>query len=474
MKLRLIFLLVVALAGGAIAVDRVSPAKPVARSTVSLAPAAGVLSCPYVTEPNASAYIQLANVGSTAASVRLAIGAAKGAPIAIAVGLPAGSTKSLRVPATAASRAAAVIEYSGGAVIATHMLFMRPSSAPVVRAGGAAASPCARAGSQDVVISGARTVGTDAVLAVYNPGSADADVSVSLIADGHVLQPQRLSRRIVASHSRRDFRLGDFAFNARNLTAVVHANSGRVVAEALIRSTQGVEFLPGQTPSSEVIAVAGQSGSGANVGVTVIGQNDAGLDVRIISAIQQASVAGIPPSLPPAAGRSLAIPDQGQGAPAAYSFNVTVGSPIVTGTSWVTTRKGSKELAVLPGVVPSSQWGAVLGAFQPGTATRAMIVNPRGVATQVRVTTFGPSGRSAQDVSIPAGRLLDLPIGKGVGTFAVLVDAEGPVVLAMRSVAFPGNAVTSVAVVGESFLAPTPEAVVIDPRAGVPAVLPTP
>jgi hypothetical protein len=474
MKLRIVVLLVLALAGGAIAVDRVSPAEPVAPSTVSLAPAAGVLSCPYVTEPNAREYIQLANVGSSTASVRLGIGAAKGSPIGIAVSLPAGTAKSLRIPSNAASRGAAVIEYSGGAVVATHMLFMPKSSGPVVRAGGAAASPCARAGSQDVVVTGARTVGTDVVLAVFNPGSADADVSVSLIADGRVLQPQRLSKRIVASHSRRDFRLGDFAFSARNLTAVVHANSGRVVAEALMQSAQGVELLPGQTPSSEMIAVAGQSGSGTNVGLTVIGQDDAGIDVRLISAIAQSSVAGIPPSLPPARGRSLEIPDQGEAAAAAYAFRVTVGSPIVAGTSWTTTHSGSRELAVLPGVVPSSQWGAVLGAFQPGAGTRAIIVNPRGVATVVHVTTLGPTGRSVQDVTIPAGRLVDLPIGKGVGTFAVFVDAEGPVVLALRSVAFlPGKVGTSVAVVGESFVAPPPEAVVIDPRAGVPAVLPT-
>src|SRR5438128_369307 len=151
MKQRIIVLLVLALAGGAIAIDRVSPAKPVARSAVALAPAAGVLSCPYATEPNASAYIQLANVGASAASVRLGIGVAKGSPIAIAVGLPAGSARSLRIPANAASRGAAVIEYSGGAVIATHMLFVRSSSGPVVRAGGAAASPCTRAGGQDVV-----------------------------------------------------------------------------------------------------------------------------------------------------------------------------------------------------------------------------------------------------------------------------------------------------------------------------------
>jgi hypothetical protein len=297
---------------------------------------------------------------------------------------------------------------------------------------------------------------------------------VAPVADGHVLQPQRLSTRIVAAHARRGFRLGDFAFNARTLTAVVHANSGRVVAEALGQSAQGVELLPGQTPSSEMIAIAGQSGRGTNVGVTVIGQEDAGLDVRLISAIAQSSVAGIPPSLPPAGGRSIEIPDQGKGGAAAYAFSVTVGSPIVAGTSWTTTNSGSQEFAVLPGVVPSSQWGAVLGAFQSGTGTRATIVNPRDIATQVRVTTFGPTGRSAQDVTIPAGRLIDLPIGKGAGTFAVFVDADSPVVLALRSVAFsPGKPGTSAAVVGESFIAPTPEAVAIDPRVGVPAVLPT-
>jgi hypothetical protein len=368
-----------------------------------------------------------------------------------------------------------VIEYSGGPVIATHTLFLSPSSGPVVRAGGAAASPCARGGGRDVVVTGARTLGTDVNLALFNPGSADAEVSISLIADGRVLQPQRLSKRIVPSHARLDFRLGDFAFSGRNVTAVVHAISGSVVAEGLLRSAQGVEFLPGLAPSDEMIAVAGQSGKAANVGVTVIGQDDAGLDVRLISAVAQASIPGFPPSLPPAGGRYLDIPDQGNGAAAAYAFNVTVGSPIVTSTSWTTSQSGAQEQAVLPGVAPASQWGAVLGTLQPGAGIRAVIVNPRGVASLVHVTTFGPSGESAQDVSIPAGRLVDLAIGKGVGTYAVFVDADGPVVLALRSTAFlAGRQATSVAVAGESFLAATPEAVTIDPRAGVPAVLPTP
>ncbi|TMK84523.1 MAG: hypothetical protein E6G46_00450 [Actinobacteria bacterium] len=123
--------------------------------------------------------------------------------------------------------------------------------------------------------------------------------------------------------------------------------------------------------------------------------------------------------------------------------------------------------------MPAPHWAAVLGAFQPGAATRAAIVNPRGVTSAVRVTTIGPAGTSAQDLSIPAGRLVDIAIGNGAGTFAVVVDADGPVVLALRSVGFvTGASGSSVAIVGESFSEPTPEAVAIDPRTGVPAVVP--
>jgi len=474
MKLRLAVVLMLLMIGGAIAVDRVSPAKPVHLSTVSLAPDAGVLTCPYLTEPNARAYLQVANVGTTSSSVRVTFGAAKGAPIVVATSVPAGETSSIRIPSTAASRAGAVVEFSGGNVVATHMLFLQKVSGPVVRAGGAAASPCARAGGEDVVVTGASTLGSDAELALFNPGAADADVSVSLIADGRVFQPQRLSRRIIASRTRQDFRLGDFAFSARNLTAIVHANVGRVVAEALVRTASGAELLPGQIPSNELVAVAGQSGTGSSVGVTVIGSDDAGIEARLINAKAEVSVGGFPPSLPPEAGRFLAIPDQGAAGAAGYEFHVDVGSPLVTETTWTTTRGGVQEQASLPGAAPAPHWAAVLGAFQPGTATRAVIVNPRGVTSAVRVTTIGPAGTSAQNLSIPAGRLVDIAIGNGAGTFAVVVDADGPVVLALRSVGFvTGGSGSSAAIVGESFSEPTPEAVAIDPRTGVPAVVPT-
>src|SRR5258706_15937130 len=149
MKLRLAIVWMLLLAGGTIAVDRVAPAKPLHRSTVSLSPDAGLLTCPYLTEPNARAYLQLANVGPGISSVRITIGAAKGPPIVVTTSVPAGGTSSMRVPAGAASRAGAAVGFSGGNVVATHMLFLQKATTPIPRAGGGAAAPCARAGGGD-------------------------------------------------------------------------------------------------------------------------------------------------------------------------------------------------------------------------------------------------------------------------------------------------------------------------------------
>jgi hypothetical protein len=309
---------------------------------------------------------------------------------------------------------------------------------------------------------------------LFNPGAADADVSVSLIADGRVFQPQRLTRRVIASRTRQDFRLGDYAFNAHTLTAIIHANAGRVIAEALVRSTVGAELLPGQVPANEVVAIAGQTGAGSMVGVTVVGDDNAGIAPSVINASTQASVGGFPSSLPPDAGRSFAVPDQGNGAPAAYDFRVDVGSPIVAGTTWTVTSGGEQEIASLPGIAPAVRWVGVLGAVQPGVPVRAIVVNPQGSATTAHITTIGTGGTNTQTITVPGGRLADLTVGRGPGIFAVVIDSDRPVVLALRSTAFARNGVAaSVAVTGESFDAPQPVGVGIEPRAGIPAVVPS-
>lgn len=470
MKLRLALAFAIVLAGGAIATDRVSHATPPKPATLTAAPAAGIVSCPYLTEGHAPAFVSLANIGSSSAQARIGIGARQGAPLSIPVTIQPGSATTVRVPAAAADHAAAVIEYSGGPVVATHTLFVPPVTVPVPRPGGAAAASCGRAGGSDVAVAGASTFGSDADLALFNPGSADADVTVTLFADGRVIQPLRLAQRIVAAHTRLDFRLGDFAFSVRALTAVIHANVGRVVAEVLQRTSQGIELLAGQAPATQAVAISGQSGSGATAMLLAPGPNDAGIDARLLTADQQTSVAGVPPDMTPASGRVLSIPDHLNGGAAAYVFDVTVGSPVIAATTWTSARGALRELASLPAISSATKWGAVVDAFPSSTRTRAIIVNPGGLPAQIHFITIGANG--GRDLTVPAGRLEEIAVARSPGTFAVLVDSDVPVVLAMVSDSLASiGSFSSFAVLGQSFSPPEPEAVVIDPRVGVPAVV---
>jgi hypothetical protein len=102
-----------------------------------------------------------------------------------------------------------------------------------------------------------------------------------------------------------------------------------------------------------------------------------------------------------------------------------------------------------------------------------VIVNPGEQPSQVHVMTIGPAGVLTRDITVQAGRLTDVVVGRGAGTFALLVDADAPIVLALRSIALAGGSPpSSVAVLGQAFSPPAPEAVVIDPRTGVPALVP--
>ncbi|MGZ4212450.1 MAG: DUF5719 family protein [Actinomycetota bacterium] len=474
MKGRIAFAIFLALVGGAIAVDRVSPAAPARPASVSLSPNAGVLSCPWLTESGGDAYLGLANVGAGQASVRVGIVPEKGQPVDMSATLPPGSAKLIRVPAAVTGRAAAFVEYSGGAVVASHVLGLPGAQGPPASAAGTGAAACERAGGADAVVTQATTANADATLTLFNPGSAEADVSITLIADGRVLQPLRLARRVVPSHARLDVRLGDYAFNAGSITVITHANAGRVVAEALLRSGAGVELLPGQTPSLDVVAIAGQSGAGSVVRVATVGQDDTGFDARLIGAQGQVSASGFPTSLPPFAARAVQIPDQGRSGPAAYAFDASVGSPIVAGTSWASSKRGEVDYSSLPAVAVSSRWAAVFPASQPAAVTDGIIVNPGVTAANVRLTLISPSGPVTQELTVPAGRLVVFNAGRGSGAFAVGLDSDTPVVLALRGSALSNRLVFGgTALLGESLAAASPVAVGIDPRAGVPAPLPT-
>jgi hypothetical protein len=474
MRLRIIVLIVLLGFGGAITLDRLSPATAPARASVSFDPEGGVLTCPYLTEPGTYSSVMLANLASRPSSIRISFSRQKGGPVVVPVSLGAMSVKAVPLPAKVKGPSGAVIEYAGGVVVASHTMYLPQTSGPIVRGAGVAVSPCQGTGEGDVVVAHASTLHADSMLALFNPGSADADVSISLLVDGRKIEPVRLARRLVASHSRRDFRLGDFAFNARAVTVVVHANAGRVAAEALMRTGAGAEFLPAQAPSRDLVAVAGRSGAVAVAAPTVIGPDDSGIDVREIDASRQRSAPGFPPSLPPSGTKVVGVADVGRGKESALAMDVSVGSPLVAATRWTVRGPGGHaEIASLPAGSPSQRWGAVIGGVGRFGLERLVLVNAGTTDVHARVSIIGKSVTS-KSVTITAGRLGVLTIGKGTGPIGLIVEADGPITAACLSTAVAGTGATTATAMPASPLTPIRDVgVAVDQRAGVPAILPT-
>jgi hypothetical protein len=383
------------------------------------------------------------------------------------------SVQGVGIPKKVTGPSGAVIEYSGGTIVASHVMRLQQTSGPIPRAAGMALAPCQGTGEGDIVVTDATTLNADATLALFNPGSADADVTISLLADGRKIEPVRLLRRLVGSHSRRDFKLGDFAFNARAVTAIVHANAGRVAAEVLLRTGAGAELLPAQPPALNVVAVAGRSGQGAETVTTVVGTDDAGFDVREILSSNQQSARGFPPSQPPSGTKIVPVADAGQGKPAAFSMFVSVGSPIVAATRWVVRGPGGhSEIASLPAMSAATGWGSVIGGLGSFGVERVILVNNHTTPVAARVSTITDKRVTRRTVTLQPGRLVLFAIGKGTGPIGLLVQANGPIVTAVIGSAVAGTSGTTAAAMPATPISLAREVgVAIDPRAGLPAVI---
>jgi hypothetical protein len=381
------------------------------------------------------------------------------------IALAASSARTISVP-PAYTAAAAIIEFAGGAVVASHSIWE-----PTHRA---AAAACSHTAAGDLLLPHLRTLNARSSVSLFNPGSADADVSVTILVDGRVLTPERLTRRVVPPHGRRDFSLGDFAFNGNDVTAVVHVGAGSVVAEALVRTPAGVDAIEGVAASSSAIAISGASGASTSVSFADGATDSAGPDIRLITTSSQGS-ASVPPAIGGQTALRRAIP--GSGGPAGFAIQSAVGPGVVAATSWRVRSTRGQDVASLACVQPSTQWGGVIGVVLPGAQVGAIVVNPGTDAATIHLHRIGPAGSSDVDEVIEGGRLLRIGLGTTKGTYAVSVRSSVPVGVALVAnavvaqkprVVVPGLA--AIAVDGAPLGPPPPVAVIQDQRAGVPAV----
>ena len=474
---RLIPLALVAALGGAIAADVVAPASAPVPPTAEPLEGGDILACPLGVEGDARAFLHLANLGERPSGVRVSVVPSRGKAAIIEQQLGAGRARTVRLHGRVKGRAAVVVEHTGGQIAASHSLwFRRKGSAPlgtVVTARGAAASSCALAGARVIAVPHLATAGSrEARLLLYNPGVARADVSISLLTPRRSFRPDRLSLVGIEPRRFRMIRIEDFAFNEPEVTAVVEARNGRVVAEALLVSGGGVALVAGEQPQEQLYAVGGASGGGASLGIATPGDVDSGLAGTLIGGSAQGRAAQLPADLIPSRSVRRTTPRINRGGPAAYGLAVTSGDPIAAGVSWPVERRGT-DLAATGGSASALRWIGAAGMPIEGGQVRAIVVNPGGTKANVRVRRIGGDG--AEDLAIEPGRLERIPIGRGTGSFGIGVESDQPVVVLIEAVAAEsaGGRVTpyGYGAYATPVIEHGPVPVGYDPRAGVAAPL---
>ncbi|HEX9711412.1 MAG TPA: DUF5719 family protein [Actinomycetota bacterium] len=453
MRPKLVLLAGVALIAAAVVVDGTSPVLPTEPHRVRVAARAGVLACPIAVPTTGRSFLHLANVGDRDGQARVAIVPDQGRSAVVPLKIPARSTLSLGLHGRVDGAAAVFIRYVG-AIVASHTAWLSD---------GAFGGSCAPAGPRRQVIAHGSTLNTETTLAVANPGNADADVSISLLVGGRRVEPETLRKFIVKAGRRRVFSMGDFAFDAGDVTTVVQADTGRVVAQALIRNAYGATVMTAGPALTDAVSLVGLGDGPRAVSIGAIGEDeDAAVEATLLEAGRQGAAPGAPPALAPSDSVRLQVPRPSGRGPVAYAVHVTAGSPIAVGGSW---RRGRGDRAGLEAIEPGTRWAGVLG-LDPAGQVRALLANTGEATITARLTIITPDGAEEAEVTVGPGRTLAHPLGTGRGAFAVIVDSDAPVAVALDAIV--GRAERLIAVPGVAMAEPGAVAVRQDPQAGVP------
>lgn len=455
---------------GAGTLDALDPAPEREPPAVRAAPSGGTWACPVGSVGRGGGYVFVANAGAAESSVRVTLVPDRGRPAVLPIVVPPGAARIVPIHARTRLPVGAIVEYAGGDIVAFHSVAFNEE-----RLGrGAAATACGRPGPAEVVLPAARTLGTDTVLALLNAGSGDAVVNVRLLTEGRVLEPERLSRRVVPARRRLLIRLGDFAFDKRDVSAIVRMESGRVVAEGLLLGAV-VTLVPARVPAPRVVVLAAASGPGATVSVTSAGEDPTDLVSRFLAGREQGRAPGMPPQLDGLATRVARIADPGgRGGPVAYALEAAAGSPIVAGARWRHVSAAGAETADATGEAPARRWVGVMPAYTQASSVRLLVANAEDAPARLRVRLLGERGpQELPRRTVGAGRLRAQVLASRPGIYGVEVVSDTPVVAALYGLgrgSFP-QAFAATAV-------PLPPAratsVEFDPRLGVPAPLETP
>lgn len=382
--------------------------------------------------------IQVGNLGGSETRAIITVDGGDGVePVAKELTVAPGAV--VRVPVASIAPVAepgVVVETEGGRPVVEHR---------ITSGTDAALGPCARGPSPVARFAAGTTAkGAELWLALFNPYPDDAIVDITAITGSGVRSPNRLQGVVVPRTSRVSVPIHEAIPRVDTVATQVKVRRGRVVTEISQHldgtdGRKGVALSVGADASRSWWFPTALNGSGHHERLQIANPGRRDARVRVASALDAAASVEPEELLVPAesvvtADLSRIPPDIG------FSLHVTSSRPVVTelvGASGPPQPADVQGIATDLGVTAGArEWAAVPRRFDAKSTDVLAVVSTDGRAHRVRVRAFTAGGRAVVvSRPVPArGRVLvDLAGIAATGDEAVLVTADGPVVVARES-----------------------------------------
>jgi hypothetical protein len=344
-----------------------------------------------------------------------------------------------RVPVTNLTHVAepgVVVEVLGGQAIVEHELRGR---------GDVALGPCAREPARDWYFAAGTTVqGAEEWLTLFNPFGEDAIVDISFLTASGFDAPGVAQAVPVPRRTRVSYPVHSVVRREERVAIAVHARSGRIVAERLLRF-DGTDARAGLAVSLGVTGSAARwrvpfgdatTGSAESISVANFDLTPAKVNVGVIldgaSALEPQSV-----EIP---GRSVDRIDLGDRVPAGAGYSVDVrvtsGPPVVVEAfgTWAAPAPVTGVATATASLTTAKRWAFAQGRLDDsGEAVLIAInVSDRPLTVQLYAYTAGDpnSPKSAPARAVPPGERAVFSLGEiGIRPDQVLVvAADGPII----------------------------------------------
>ncbi|WP_179951885.1 DUF5719 family protein [Arthrobacter crystallopoietes] len=312
---------------------------------------------------------------------------------------------------------------------------------------GLAAANCAMPSNDFWLLGASTTVGSSAVLNLYNATETASTVDLELVGAEGPIQAAGSRGLLIAPGESKSIVLAGLAANQESLAVHVSSSGGPIVGaiqQSVLRELTpgGVELLQpsagaglsqvltgiavqDEETAQEIRGQAGYENASPALNVVVPGASDATVEVRVFGSKGQVALPGggvfnvaagtvsaIPlDSLPGGTYSVQVTSDVSVVASARVSRGTGEGDPVDFGWAPSTDRLGSEHLAIVPG----------------GVSSRFSFIAPEGNA-KVSVTPVGANGQlgSERVLDVPGGSTVSLnPMAGGADPAALLIGATG-------------------------------------------------